>query len=373
MDRRADVAVVGGGILGLAFAWEAARRGRGVVLFERSERAAGASVRNFGMVWPIGQPAGRLYDAAMVSRSRWLELADHGVLWANPCGSVHAVYEADERELIEEYAATGGVVCEFVPPAAVVDRFPAVNPDRLHGALYSPTELCIDPRQAIAAIPTFLHEVHGVTLRYGQAVTAVESGRVRTAGGEEWAADRIFVCSGTDFETLFPNEVASAGIRRCKLQMMRTAAQPGGWRLGPHVAGGLTLGHYKAFEKCRALPAVRRRHAEQFVEYQKFGIHVMASQNQLGEVVIGDSHEYDAAISPFDNERIDALILDYLWTMLRIPDRQIASRWHGVYAKHPTKPLVILDPQPGCAVVLAPGGAGMTLSFGFAAEWWDQA
>ncbi|MBA4063925.1 MAG: TIGR03364 family FAD-dependent oxidoreductase [Isosphaera sp.] len=373
-DRRADVAVVGGGIVGLAFAWEAARRGRSVVVFDRTPVPQGASVRNFGMVWPIGQPPGPDHARALRSRERWLELRDRAGVWAAECGSLHLAHGPDEDAVLREFAdkaPAAGVECTYLPAAEAAGRFPAVNPGGLRGALHSPAELAVNPPAAVARLQQFLAEAHGVTLRLGAAVVGVDMPRVRAAGGEVWRADRVFVCGGADFETLFPEVFAAAGVRRCKLQMMKTRPQPGGWRVGPHLAGGLTLCHYKAFELCRSLPALKARVAAELPEYVRYGIHVMASQNDRGEVVIGDSHEYDADISPFDKAEIDDLVLAYLRKMARLPDWAVAARWHGVYAKHPDEPIVYAEPQPGCVVAAAPGGAGMTLSFGFARDWWD--
>ncbi len=372
--NRVDVAIVGGGIVGLAFAWEAARRGRTVAIFDRTSVAQGASVRNFGMVWPIGQIPGRDYQRALRSRERWVELRNRAGVWAEECGSLHVAHRDEEDALLREFSAgsaTSGIGCEYLTAVEAIRRFPSVNPDGLRGALYSPTELAVNPPEAIARIPHFLAEAYGVKLRLGATVVGIDMPHIRVAGGEVWRAERAFVCSGADFETLFPEEFASSGIRRCKLQMLKTRPQPNGWRLGTHLAGGLTLCHYKSFEGCGALASIKDRVAREMPEYVKYGIHVMASQNDRGEVVIGDSHEYDGDISLFDKTEIDDLILSYLWKMVRLPDWSISTRWHGVYAKHPSKSFVFAEPQPGCTIATAPGGAGMTLAFGFAREWWD--
>ncbi len=65
MEKKCDVAIVGGGILGIAHAFEAAKRGYSVVIFERSRQAQGASIRNFGLIWPIGQAPGKVHERAL--------------------------------------------------------------------------------------------------------------------------------------------------------------------------------------------------------------------------------------------------------------------------------------------------------------------
>gem|GEM_PF-1036803 len=73
---------------------------------------------------------------------------------------------------------------------------------------------------------------------------------------ESWHTEQIFVCSGEDFETLYPDTYAVSGISKVKLQMMRSVLQPGRWALGPSLCAELTLTHYDAFKSCKTLPAL---------------------------------------------------------------------------------------------------------------------
>jgi D-hydroxyproline dehydrogenase subunit beta len=64
--------------------------------------------------------------------------------------------------------------------------------------------------------------------------------------------------------------------------------------------------------------------------------------------------------------------LKHLNSFARVPDFAVAERWYGVYAKHPEKPYLRFHPEDGVEVVTGLGGAGMTLSFGVAAETFNH-
>jgi FAD dependent oxidoreductase TIGR03364 len=183
---------------------------------------------------------------------------------------------------------------------------------------------------------------------------------------ERWSVDSAIVCTGDDFATLYPDVFAASGLTRCKLQMMRTASQPSGWQLGPALAAGLTLRFYKSFQICSSLKQLKERIASEKPDYERWAIHVLVSQTADGAITLGDSHEYDRCVDIFDKPEIDELILREGRTFLHLPDWEIAQRWHGVYSLHPEKSFFEAEPASGVRIVTAPGGSGMTLSFGLA-------
>ncbi|XZF13652.1 TIGR03364 family FAD-dependent oxidoreductase [Chitinophagaceae bacterium MMS25-I14] len=355
--------IAGAGIVGLAAARALSLRGYKVKVFERNERATGASVRNFGMIWPVGQPQGALYERAMLSRSIWLEVCSEAGIWNNPCGSLQLAYHDDEMNVLSEFAE----INKDVPAFALLDaqttiaRSVSVNPEGLKGALWSSEEVIVDAREAIAKLPAYLAEKYGVEFHFNEVITGISHPRVYT-GNDVYEADEIFVCSGADFETLYPEVFTASGITKCKLQMMRSA--PYNTDIGAALCGGMTLTHYTAFEACASLPALKERIAGQYPEYVKYGIHVMVSQNGLGELVIGDSHEYGNTHDPFDKHFINKMILDYLATFTQFPGMEIAQTWHGIYPKLKKGTEFIAHPEDGVTIVNGLGGAGMTLSFG---------
>jgi FAD dependent oxidoreductase TIGR03364 len=370
MENKFDVAVIGAGIVGLAVAYTAAKKGQKVVVFERSPKAVGASIRNFGLVWPIGQPAGHLFDRAMRSRAVWLQLAAEAGIPVESNGSLHLAYHEDEQAVLEEFMQTtkgAGYQCQLVDADTAVAHSPAVKSKGLKAALWSETELTVSSRLAIPQLAIYLRDHYQVEFHFGTAITHVQSGYLSDFY-DMYYAERIFICSGQDFETLYPAVFRESGFTRCKLQMMRTHAQPDGWKLGASLCAGLTLRHYEAFAHCKGLQAVSDRYDRDFPEYKHWGIHVLLSQNAAGHLIIGDSHEYGLDIPPFDQEAINQAILHYLDTFADFPDPEIAETWHGIYPKIAGKTEMVQEVESNVWIVNGLSGAGMTLSFGLAEE-----
>lgn len=362
--------VVGAGIVGLAITRSLAERGYHVTVFERNEKAVSASIRNFGMIWPIGQPLGQMYERALMSKRIWKDVCEGAGLWYNEVGSLHLAHNDLEWKVINEIAdATKDQrPLKILSAEEALHKSGAVNPDGLKGALWSEDEMIVESRVAIERIPGYLMEKYGVNFNFNTAVTAIQYPSV-TAANKEYSADEIYVCSGADFETLYREIFIANNFTKCKLQMMRLTAQPEGWRIGPSLCGGLSLIHYKGFEVASSLPQLKAHYQETMEDYLRWGIHVMVSQNAESELTIGDSHEYGLVFDPFDKQFINQLIVDYMKKFAQFKDWNMIQSWHGIYPKMTDgRTDFIYTPEDGVTIVNGLGGAGMTLSFGLAEE-----
>jgi FAD dependent oxidoreductase TIGR03364 len=357
--------VIGAGIVGLATARALAIRNFKVTVIERNARAIGASIRNFGMIWPVGQPDGEMYNRAMQSQRIWKDICDEAGIWYEQKGSLHLAYNPDELKVLQELQEIySHRQYTLLSKQNVLEKTPAVLENNLMGGLYSPDELVVDPKKAINKIAQWLEEKLDVQFIWGRAVTDIAYPGAYM-GTKEVEADQIYVCSGVDFETLYPELFSSIPITRCKLQMMRFTAHNGGYHIGPSLCGALSLLHYTSFKVSPSLRMLRERLDNEFAEHIKWGIHVMVSQNEKGELTIGDSHEYGPVHDPFDKKFINDLILDYLLTFTRLSDFSLMETWNGVYAKMTDSASeFVCMPENGVTIINGLGGAGMTLSFG---------
>jgi FAD dependent oxidoreductase TIGR03364 len=362
--------VVGAGIVGMATARALSLKGYVVNVFERNPKASGASIRNFGMIWPIGQPAGKLYERAIRSRECWKNIGDSSRLWYDPVGSLHLAYDQMEwqilQELFEAFKNEGRDVA-LLNPNDLSSKSGIAKKENCHGGLYSREELIIDPREAIAFLPGYFQSTLNIKFNWERPVTSVSPGNI-TAGSEKFDADLIFICGGADFKTLYPGEFEKFPLTKCKLQMMRLMEE-GSPRIGASLCGGLSLIHYPSFKAASSLNELKQYYEKEMPEYLKWGIHVMVSQNHLGHLTVGDSHEYGLSHDPFDKQCINELILKYLnqFTSLRNP--KLIETWNGVYGKLTNNDTEIFySPEPGVYILNGVGGTGMTMSFGLAEE-----
>ena len=362
--------VIGAGIVGLATARALAMKGYSVQVYERNLKASGASVRNFGMIWPIGQPAGKQYERAIRSRNIWKETGDAAGLWYDTVGSLHLAYHPDEwqvlQELSETFTAEGRNV-KILNKEQILNISAIAKAENCKGGLFSSEEVIVDPREAIGRLPEYFHENLSIRFIWGKTITAVKTGHIEI-GSQRIQADQVFICSGADFETLYPDQFAQFPLTKCKLQMMRLV-QEGSPRIGPAVCGGLSLIHYASFKTAPSLDLLKKRFEDEMPDFLNWGIHVMVCQNKSGELTVGDSHEYGLAPDPFDRKFINDMILKYLDGFTHLTSPELIETWNGVYGKLTNGGTdLFFSPEPEVYVINAVGGAGMTLSFGLTEE-----
>jgi FAD dependent oxidoreductase TIGR03364 len=366
VSERFDLAVVGAGILGLATALAAARRGLRVIVIDRDAQANGASVRNFGFITVTGQQRGTMWARARRTRDVWHEVADAAGIAIVHTGLWMAVRRAESVAVLEAFMATEMAAgCRLLTPAEARRRCPQLTAPQLAAVLESTIELRVESREAIPRLAAWLASTHGVAFMRNTTVRAIDVPSVHTSRGPVRAA-RVAVCPGDDFTGLYSERIGAYTLTRCKLQMLRLADP--GFRLPGALMSDLGLGRYLGYAELPAAEALKARLAVEQAEHLKHGIHLIVVQGADGSLVVGDSHHYAATPDPFSQQRVDALILDEFRAALGIEPPPTIERWIGTYASASDRPVVIDEPEPAVRVAIVTCGAGASTGFAIGEE-----
>jgi D-hydroxyproline dehydrogenase subunit beta len=370
---RYDLIVVGAGILGLAHALAAARRGLRVCVIDREAEAIGASVRNFGFVTVTGQQAGDCWHRAMRSRDVWLEVAPKAGIPVEHAGLLVVAQRPEAMAVLEAFQRTEmGAECRLLTSDETRAKHGTILSGRpVQGAMWSPHDLRVESRHAIPKLAAWLEAMMGVEFRRRTLVKDVEPGRVVTTDGVI-AAERIVVCPGDDLLTLFPERIAAMGISRCRLHMLKVMPGERGFRLPGSVMSDQSLVRYLGYSELpEAAPIKARLLAEQGPSLAE-GIHLIVVQGADGGLIVGDSHHYEWSPSPFNRAEVDRLILEEMHAVLRLPKAQVTERWTGTYATLPDKLMVRDAPDPVIRLVIVTSGTGASTSFAIGEETIDE-
>lgn len=363
-----DLAVIGGGIVGLAHAYAAARMGKHVVVIDRDAQANGASIRNFGFVTITGQQRGECWQRAMRSRELWLDVAREAGIAIEHQGLCVAARRPEALRVLEAFLETEmGRDCRILAPAQAAERVPHLRTSSLTAALWSPHELRVESRTALPRLASWLESMHGVTFRWSTFVRSVLPPRIETTRGIV-EADAAVVCPGHDFLALFPERIATYGLTTCKLHMLRILPEPGDYRLGAAVMSDLGLVRYRGYaELPQAAALLARLRAEQ-PQALEHGVHLIAVQSADGSLVVGDSHHYGETTDPFAPDAVDQIILGELDRVLDLPGYAVVSRWIGTCASAADRLMLTDSPADSIRIVIVTSGTGASTAFAIGEE-----
>ena len=345
-----DLAIVGGGIVGAACAWEAARSGLSVVVIERSVIGGGATAAGMGHIVVMDDSEAQ-FALTRYSQQLWQEIASDlpDDVEYEECGTIWVA--ADEEEMIEVqrkevFYQERGVAVEILDAAALRQSEPNLR-SGLRGGLLVPSDSVVYPP---CAARYFLEQAQslGAQLRSGVAVIALSNDGVK----------------------LSDNSLISAGI---------TVNATGSWSplLTPGIDVQKRKGHLLITDRYPGF--VRHQLVE--LGYLK-SAHSMSSDSvafnvqprKTGQVLIGSSRQYGV-----DDPKIEAAMLSRMLSraaeyMPGITQLSAIRTWTGFRAATPDK-LPLVGQCPGYdRLYLATGheGLGITTSTGTAKLLIDQ-
>jgi heterotetrameric sarcosine oxidase gamma subunit len=179
---RAQIVIVGGGVIGTSVAYHLTKLGRNdVVLVEQGQLSSGTTWHAAGLV---GQLRASESGTRLVQYSAQLyaELEDEVGLSAGykQCGGVTVARTEDRMVQLRRTAANAAAFdleCELLTPAQALQRYPVMRVDDLIGAIWLPADGKANPTDLTAAL------ARGARIRGTRVIEHVRVLGVLSAGG----------------------------------------------------------------------------------------------------------------------------------------------------------------------------------------------
>jgi glycine/D-amino acid oxidase-like deaminating enzyme len=212
-----QVAVIGGGILGVSTAVHLLRGGASVQLLTEGPLASGATGRSLSWLNSAGERSNPYHElrVAGIDRYRTLFAADPSRDWLQFRGGLFWQAEGRLEDTVarHRYEKSHAYDSHLLEPAAVGDAAPQVAPSAVsEAAIFNPGEGWVSLPDLVEHLMNEFHDLGGSLLvNAGKVSVEVQDGRatgVRTASGETYAADAVVVACGA----ATPDVVAPLGV-----------------------------------------------------------------------------------------------------------------------------------------------------------------
>ena len=214
--KRYDAVVIGAGLIGLACAWRARKRGMSVLVVERAhELGAGASGVAAGMLAPVteadfGEEAPLRVN--LIGRDRWsafaaeLEEVSGLPTGYRDSGALIVAADRDDAEALRRlhnFQRGLGLTTEWLTPSRCRRLEPGLSP-RIAGGILAPQDGSADPRATARALRAVVEE-----LAVGGELQAIERDGDRVSGVRTSAGvietDHVVVAAGAWSAALAPD------------------------------------------------------------------------------------------------------------------------------------------------------------------------
>ncbi|WP_111859654.1 TIGR03364 family FAD-dependent oxidoreductase [Acinetobacter sp. CFCC 10889] len=371
-----DLIIVGAGILGLSAAIQAAEQGLKVQVFEKDAQAVGATRRNFGMVGTstLSRPDAKWREYALATREFYQRIQAHTDISFQQRNGLYVANTELEWQVLNEFAQAAPdyqIPVSLLSKSQLFDQYDYLTPEAaLRGGMVFHEDYSVEPHLAGQRLLQYAEKI-GVEIQCNACVVQTQSSqdmaRIHLATGQTFTANKVLICHGEVTQLLYPDLLQQKGLLRCALQM--TLTKPLNVNLNASIYSGLSISRYPAFEICPSHQDLRNESQIGLVE--KYGIHILIKQNQFGQIILGDSHEYYPIedVPQFNQrEEINQFILQYCKENIGLQLPEVEARWNGYYLTHPTELACVTEAERNIFLVSAIAGKGMTTGAGFMKE-----